>query len=655
MGSKSAKTRSCRKLEECFDLFTDRLSGEPFQFCVDIDDAERRQEIVSDIQDFGGVVLDSPEGQERRIKLVDPNSRKIYAKEDGDIFSFKFVEECVAQGGLPESLVPYRVNFKSIYEEYEPMDILLGKTKWSDLPKTFSARVRNDDNEDIELSDIEDENVLKEVNEIPQSPRKVAEPKELEPKENEKDKVSQTTTKSSGGLLRVSQNIRRTVQESSKQSENDRKVSAWLSRSSARMIDNPAPPSIASSFRSALNTTSGHRDPYTNKEEASIVKDIVDNRGYNGLKGNQFWKECEERGIACKGNRTWQSMKERFRKKISPNIHKYDLTDEELGYFRKWQEGIPVEFDTSDEDRCDSEAETEVPPDHSTPTSIENGLGQAEQSTPKSKKSTKASDHETVVTSPKSKRSTRSKTKTSTTNSTLKESDGETVTTELEVRAVNVPRTSPRLSASRNSSPDLLEQVPKKRHKLWNQKTKTSRPSSRLSMMSETPGRAEEVSKKAKKDYLEIINPTPSTSRDRVPPPVFKVPKSPAKKRIFSDDSRIDENSSDEEEENRSTISRLSTTSSANRRNYSFREEEKIVQWIARTRRYSEVNGIAMWKIMEASKVLEDRSYQSMKERFRKHIIRKIEVYNLTESEKAAFKSLNAKKKFRPVKKNGRP
>ena len=149
-------------------------------------------------------------------------------------------------------------------------------------------------------------------------------------------------------------------------------------------------------------------------------------------------------------------------------------------------------------------------------------------------------------------------------------------------------------------------------------------------------------------DNLKIINPTPSTSRD-------VVPKSPAKKRIFSDDSRIDENSSDEEEENRSTISRLSTTSSANRRNYSFREEEKIVQWIARTRRYSEVNGIAMWKIMEASKVLEDRSYQSMKERFRKHIIRKIEVYNLTESEKAAFKSLNAKKKFRPVKKNGRP
>ena len=227
MGSKSAKTRSCRKLEECFDLFTDRLSGEPFQFCVDIDDAERRQEIVSDIQDFGGVVLDSPEGQERRIKIVDPNSRKIYAKEDGDIFSFKFVEECVAQGGLPESLVPYRVNFKSIYEEYEPMDILLGKTKWSDLPKTFSARVRNDDNEDIELSDIEDENVLKEVNEIPQSPRKVAEPKESEPKENEKDKVSQTTTKSSGGPLRVSQNIRRTVQEASKQSETDRKVSIF--------------------------------------------------------------------------------------------------------------------------------------------------------------------------------------------------------------------------------------------------------------------------------------------------------------------------------------------------------------------------------------------------------------------------------------------
>ena len=652
MGSKSAKNNSSSKPKECFDLFSDEHTGDPFQFNVDIDDVECRHKIVKAIQKFGGVVTDSPEEKERRIRLVDPDSRKIYRKEDGDIFSFKFIEECVAKGQLPESLVPYRINFKSIYEEYEAMDVLLGRIKWSNVPKTWSGKVRmsaNDNSEDIELSDIEDENVLKEVNEIPyespQKPAKTTKSKEL--KENStmkcKEKVSKSSGTSSFDCQRVSKNIKVALMQSSTQKEANKKVSAWLSRSSAKMIDNPAP-SIATSFRS-LNTTGGGREPYTRKEEASIVKDIVDNRAYNKLKGVQYWRDCEDRGFACKGNRTWQSMKERFRKKIGPNIHIYELTDQELGCFRKCLSGIPVDLSSSDEDTndqdCDSEAETVIPPNHSTPNSIENGIGRAaSHSTPKSKKSN-------------------AKTKQNSTPTKKSDDDNEAVTTELEIRTVNVPRSSPRLAGNTRSSPDLLEDVPKKRHKLWNQKqaSRTSQTSSRLSMMSETPGRTEEVSKRAKKDYLEIINPTPSTSRARVPPPVFKVPKSPPKRPTIthSDDSRIDENSSsDEGDENRSTISRMSTSSSSYRRSYSFSEEQKIVKWIAKTQRYTEVNGIAMWKLMADSKVLGDRSYQSMKERFRKHIIGKIDMYDLTESEKAAFKSLNARKKFRPVK-NGRP
>lgn len=630
MGSKKTKKNS----EIRFDLFADELSGAPFHFNVDVDDVECRHKIVNAIQKFGGVVTNSPEDQEHRITLVDPDSRKIYKKENGDIFSFKFIEECAAKSQLPESLVPYRVNFKSIYEEYEPMDILMGRAKWSSLPKTWSGKVRssaNDNSEDIELSDIEDENVLKEVNEgpneSPQKSTKTNKSKELE-ENSPKKKVSKTSTASSFDCARVSKNIKAAVRQANAQTEANQKVSAWLSKSSAKMIDNPAP-SIASSFRS-LNTTGGGREPYTTKEEASIVKDIVDNRAYNKLKGVQYWKDCEERGFACKGNRTWQSMKERFRKKIGPRIHIYDLTDQELGYFRKCLDGIPVDLSSSEDDECDSEAETEVPPNHSTPNSISH-------STPKSKNA-----------------------KTVTTNSTpTKNTDNDNgeVTTELEIRAVNVPRSSPRLAT--RASPDLLEAVPKKRHKLWNQKStaasNSSKTSSRLSMMSETPGRTEEASKRAKKDYLEIINPTPSTSRARVPPPVFKVPKSPPKRTLHSDDSRIDENStSSDDEGDRSTISRISTSSSSWRRPYSFSEEQKIAKWIARTRRYSEVNGIAMWKLMAESHVLGDRSYHSMKERFRKHIIKKIDMYDLTESEKAAFKSLNARKKVRPVK-NGRP
>ena len=84
MGSKSAKNNSSSKPKECFDLFSDEHTGDPFQFNVDIDDVECRHKIVKAIQKFGGVVTDSPEEKERRIRLVDPDSRKIYRKEDGE-------------------------------------------------------------------------------------------------------------------------------------------------------------------------------------------------------------------------------------------------------------------------------------------------------------------------------------------------------------------------------------------------------------------------------------------------------------------------------------------------------------------------------------------------------------------------------------------
>ena len=61
--------------------------------------------------------------------------------------------------------------------------------------------------------------------------------------------------------------------------------------------------------------------------------------------GIQYWQQCEQRGQACKGFRSWQSMKERFRKKILPTIHityKSILSEEELDNFEKHIKGIQV-------------------------------------------------------------------------------------------------------------------------------------------------------------------------------------------------------------------------------------------------------------------------------------------------------------------------
>ena len=39
---------------------------------------------------------------------------------------------------LKENLIEYRINKKLFFEEYDPMDILLGNKKWNDLTKRIS-------------------------------------------------------------------------------------------------------------------------------------------------------------------------------------------------------------------------------------------------------------------------------------------------------------------------------------------------------------------------------------------------------------------------------------------------------------------------------------------------------------------------------------
>ena len=91
----------------------------------------------------------------------------------------------------------------------------------------------------------------------------------------------------------------------------------------------------------------------------------------------------------------------------------------------------------------------------------------------------------------------------------------------------------------------------------------------------------------------------------------------------------------------------MSATSTTSRGLYSQSEENKIVQWIVENKRFTEVGGVAMWKILESANVVPNRSDQSMKERFRKHILPKIDLFDISENDKKAFKnakSQNARK-----------
>ena len=77
------------------------------------------------------------------------------------------------------------------------------------------------------------------------------------------------------------------------------------------------------------------RNPYTQREKEQILCYIVKKRAYNLLKGNEFWIRAAAR---LNLGRTWQSLKEHFRKQIYPalgslgGVSKRHQTKIKLGY-----------------------------------------------------------------------------------------------------------------------------------------------------------------------------------------------------------------------------------------------------------------------------------------------------------------------------------
>ena len=92
---------------------------------------------------------------------------------------------------------------------------------------------------------------------------------------------------------------------------------------------------------------------YSRKNQEEIVKYLVRFAAYKLVKGNAIWQKMEESNV-CKG-RTWQSMKEHFRKKIIYRIHTFGLNWRQVRRFRATY-GLDEEHD-SDADSDEEEGE----------------------------------------------------------------------------------------------------------------------------------------------------------------------------------------------------------------------------------------------------------------------------------------------------------
>ena len=95
------------------------------------------------------------------------------------------------------------------------------------------------------------------------------------------------------------------------------------------------------------------RRPYSKREQQEMVEYLVRARGYSLVRGNTVWQRMEAAQVTtstntsthhhlhthlhahlllhprpqvCKGRRTWQSMKEHFRRQVMARIHTFGLS-----------------------------------------------------------------------------------------------------------------------------------------------------------------------------------------------------------------------------------------------------------------------------------------------------------------------------------------
>lgn len=82
-------------------------------------------------------------------------------------------------------------------------------------------------------------------------------------------------------------------------------------------------------IRQQINTTFSKTRVYTTEEDMEILNRVIRRNGFDLVKGNSFWYDMEaDLKKKKKCDRTWQSLKERYNKRIVPNLYNYDVKKE---------------------------------------------------------------------------------------------------------------------------------------------------------------------------------------------------------------------------------------------------------------------------------------------------------------------------------------
>lgn len=92
---------------------------------------------------------------------------------------------------------------------------------------------------------------------------------------------------------------------------------------------------LSKKFQNTNTINKTRMKSYSDEEDSAILNYIIKHGRYYEIKGRQLWQDMES-DRAC-NNRSWQSMKERFRKNILPKINDWSelhqLDEEIVDYF----------------------------------------------------------------------------------------------------------------------------------------------------------------------------------------------------------------------------------------------------------------------------------------------------------------------------------
>ena len=203
------------------DLFV-RPDGRSMVFLMSPAVRERIQ-VKAEVERRGGVVVEnvSPGNHDHVIRLLARTELKI--SRSYDMFQHSYVLDCIKADRILPNLKEYKVvlhTMPSPYAEYDPLEVLMGSKRWSEVPTAGEV-----------VSDIED-------------------------------------VQEEEGAVRAAAQYK--------------------------------------AFKSG-------RTAYTDEERKEIVQALVKRRAYRLVKGNTVWQSLDKEGL-CRDNRTWQSMKEQFRK-----------------------------------------------------------------------------------------------------------------------------------------------------------------------------------------------------------------------------------------------------------------------------------------------------------------------------------------------------